>query len=202
METPGSGTWALARRRRAACLRQPRCARHGRGVNDAAWARTHPSAHYCNIIEAPWLVNGGHGASLRHNNAKNKARRLERRAASADLDHHRRAATAVTLGLPRAQRQLLADVDLGDGLRARPRHPCPPVAGNLLLTRRARNALGTATQCTRRNDSPPSPPPPPPPPHRSSCPRPAAAPAAPANAATDLGPGVSILSFVTRTGAA
>jgi hypothetical protein len=21
-------------------------------------------AHYCNIIEAPWLVNGGHGASL------------------------------------------------------------------------------------------------------------------------------------------
>jgi hypothetical protein len=22
--------------------------------------------HYCNIIEAPWLVNGGHGASLRH----------------------------------------------------------------------------------------------------------------------------------------
>jgi hypothetical protein len=23
---------------------------------------------YCNIIEAPWLVNGGHGASLRHHN--------------------------------------------------------------------------------------------------------------------------------------
>eukprot|EP01047_Picozoa_sp_COSAG01_P045620 COSAG01_NODE_4218_length_5229_cov_16.645419_7_plen_207_part_00 len=22
--------------------------------------------HYCNVIEAPWLVNGGHGASLRH----------------------------------------------------------------------------------------------------------------------------------------
>jgi hypothetical protein len=22
--------------------------------------------HYCNIIEAPWLVNGGHGASFRH----------------------------------------------------------------------------------------------------------------------------------------
>jgi hypothetical protein len=22
--------------------------------------------HYCNIIEASWLVNGGHGASLRH----------------------------------------------------------------------------------------------------------------------------------------
>jgi hypothetical protein len=21
-------------------------------------------AHHCNIIEAPWLVNGGHGASL------------------------------------------------------------------------------------------------------------------------------------------
>jgi hypothetical protein len=37
---------------------------------------------------------------------------------------------------------------------------------HLLLTRRARNALGTATQCTRRNDSPPSPPPRPPPPPR------------------------------------
>ena len=33
----------------------------------------------------------------------------------------------------------------------------------LLLTRRARSALGTATQCTRKNDSPPPPPPPPPP---------------------------------------
>jgi hypothetical protein len=32
-----------------------------------------------------------------------------------------------------------------------------------LLTRRARNTLGTATQRTRRNDSPPPPPPPPPP---------------------------------------
>jgi hypothetical protein len=24
--------------------------------------------HYCNSFEAPWLVNGGHGASLRHHN--------------------------------------------------------------------------------------------------------------------------------------
>jgi hypothetical protein len=24
--------------------------------------------HYCNSVEAPWLVNGGHGASLRHHN--------------------------------------------------------------------------------------------------------------------------------------
>jgi hypothetical protein len=24
----------------------------------------HPASHYCNVIEAPWLVNGGHGASL------------------------------------------------------------------------------------------------------------------------------------------
>eukprot|EP01047_Picozoa_sp_COSAG01_P030254 COSAG01_NODE_2105_length_8423_cov_6.483409_7_plen_105_part_00 len=24
------------------------------------------AAAHCNIIEAPWLVNGGHGASLRH----------------------------------------------------------------------------------------------------------------------------------------
>jgi hypothetical protein len=23
---------------------------------------------YCNVIEAPWLVNSGHGASLRHHN--------------------------------------------------------------------------------------------------------------------------------------
>jgi hypothetical protein len=34
--------------------------------------------------------------------------------------------------------------------------PAPP---RLLLTRRARNASGTPTQCTRRNDSPPPPPP-------------------------------------------
>jgi hypothetical protein len=26
----------------------------------------HEGTHYCNIIETPWLVNGGHGASLRH----------------------------------------------------------------------------------------------------------------------------------------
>eukprot|EP01047_Picozoa_sp_COSAG01_P008056 COSAG01_NODE_312_length_19063_cov_207.879825_19_plen_137_part_00 len=26
-------------------------------------------SRYCNISEAPWLVNGGHGASLRHHNA-------------------------------------------------------------------------------------------------------------------------------------
>jgi hypothetical protein len=25
-----------------------------------------PLLDYCNIIEAPWLVSGGHGASLRH----------------------------------------------------------------------------------------------------------------------------------------
>jgi hypothetical protein len=24
--------------------------------------------HYCNIIEAPWLANGGHRASFRHHN--------------------------------------------------------------------------------------------------------------------------------------
>eukprot|EP01047_Picozoa_sp_COSAG01_P015519 COSAG01_NODE_778_length_13681_cov_15.265130_3_plen_97_part_00 len=30
-------------------------------------------AHYCNIIEAPWLVNGGHGASLRHHNIRTEA---------------------------------------------------------------------------------------------------------------------------------
>eukprot|EP01047_Picozoa_sp_COSAG01_P018673 COSAG01_NODE_1017_length_12107_cov_114.566372_4_plen_127_part_00 len=27
-----------------------------------------PAGRYCNMIEAPWLVNGGHGASLRHHN--------------------------------------------------------------------------------------------------------------------------------------
>jgi hypothetical protein len=26
----------------------------------------HHLVHYCNMIEAPWLVNGGHGASFRH----------------------------------------------------------------------------------------------------------------------------------------
>ena len=26
----------------------------------------HTTVNYCNVIEAPWLVNGGHGASLRH----------------------------------------------------------------------------------------------------------------------------------------
>jgi hypothetical protein len=27
-------------------------------------------SHYCNVIEAPWLVNGGHGASLRCHNMR------------------------------------------------------------------------------------------------------------------------------------
>jgi hypothetical protein len=30
---------------------------------------TQASCPYCHIIEAPWLVNGGHGASLRHHYA-------------------------------------------------------------------------------------------------------------------------------------
>jgi hypothetical protein len=47
--------------------------------------------------------------------------------------------------------------------RARPDHQHPQRRRHLLLARRARTALGTATQCTRRNDSPASPPPPPPP---------------------------------------
>jgi hypothetical protein len=31
------------------------------------------TAHYCNIIEAPWLVHCGHGASLRHRNTSHRA---------------------------------------------------------------------------------------------------------------------------------
>jgi hypothetical protein len=30
--------------------------------------------HYCHIIEAPWLLNGGHGASLRNHNATHHGR--------------------------------------------------------------------------------------------------------------------------------
>jgi hypothetical protein len=37
-------------------------------------------------------------------------------------------------------------------------HTSPRRRRRRLMTRRARNALGTATQCTRRNDSPPPPP--------------------------------------------
>eukprot|EP01047_Picozoa_sp_COSAG01_P058769 COSAG01_NODE_6966_length_3413_cov_7.056427_4_plen_129_part_00 len=29
----------------------------------------HTTVNYCNAIEAAWLVNGGHGASLRHHTA-------------------------------------------------------------------------------------------------------------------------------------
>jgi hypothetical protein len=36
-------------------------------LSDAGAA--HTTVKYCNIIEAPWLVNGGHGASLRHHTA-------------------------------------------------------------------------------------------------------------------------------------
>jgi hypothetical protein len=35
-----------------------------------------PTPHYCNVIEAPWLVNGGHGASLnRHHSVACTERR-------------------------------------------------------------------------------------------------------------------------------
>eukprot|EP01047_Picozoa_sp_COSAG01_P010710 COSAG01_NODE_458_length_16743_cov_124.609208_17_plen_119_part_00 len=33
-----------------------------------------PGGHYCNLIEAPWLVNGGHGASLRHHKQASQLR--------------------------------------------------------------------------------------------------------------------------------
>jgi hypothetical protein len=37
------------------------------------WARR--GGHYCNVIEAPWLVNGGHGASLiRRHRTRSRAR--------------------------------------------------------------------------------------------------------------------------------
>ena len=42
------------------------------GALGTTWAAYPPRViiiqHYCNLIEAPWLVNGGHGASLRHHN--------------------------------------------------------------------------------------------------------------------------------------
>jgi hypothetical protein len=56
-----------------------RCA--GAAAGRAAGART---ALYCNVIEAPWLVNGGHGASLRH--------QLQVRAQLEGADAERRAA--------------------------------------------------------------------------------------------------------------
>jgi hypothetical protein len=52
------------KRRRSKC-----CARLAVLVAETARsATTCPGAPHCNIIEAPWLVNGGHGASLRHHN--------------------------------------------------------------------------------------------------------------------------------------
>eukprot|EP01047_Picozoa_sp_COSAG01_P077420 COSAG01_NODE_13938_length_1507_cov_1.336627_2_plen_178_part_00 len=38
------------------------------GRNGRRWrgAGAQIMGHYCNVIEAPWLVNGRHGASLRH----------------------------------------------------------------------------------------------------------------------------------------
>jgi uncharacterized membrane protein YgcG len=49
---------------------------------------------------------------------------------------------------------------LGGQVHGRPQPPHPQRPRRLLLTRRARDASDTATQCTRRNDSPPPPPPP------------------------------------------
>ena len=33
------------------------------------------SAQLCNIIEAPWLVNGGHGASFRHHTCRTQCQK-------------------------------------------------------------------------------------------------------------------------------
>jgi hypothetical protein len=44
---------------------------------------------------------------------------------------------------------------LGGKVHGRPQPPHPQRPRRLLLTRRARDASGTATQCTRRSDSPP-----------------------------------------------
>jgi hypothetical protein len=50
----------------AAAQRRRRARRRPRAAPCAAARRPAPPAqHYCNVIEAPWLVNGGHGASLR-----------------------------------------------------------------------------------------------------------------------------------------
>eukprot|EP01047_Picozoa_sp_COSAG01_P046896 COSAG01_NODE_4436_length_5025_cov_3.808161_3_plen_379_part_00 len=42
----------------------------------AAPSRARSPAARCNVIEAPWLANGGHGASLRHHNAARGGSRL------------------------------------------------------------------------------------------------------------------------------
>jgi hypothetical protein len=39
----------------------------------------HRRCHYCNVIEAPWLVNSGHGASLRHHIAERERERARER---------------------------------------------------------------------------------------------------------------------------
>jgi hypothetical protein len=42
-------------------------------------------AHYCNIIEAPWLANGGHRASFRHHNDRRTLERVQLREDAPDL---------------------------------------------------------------------------------------------------------------------
>jgi hypothetical protein len=130
-------------------------------------------------MEAPWLVNGGHGASLRRHNhryllAQDLAQLLWPNLALellSQLEH-------LLVGAARRGAIVLVVQCKLQALGA---------WRSTLLTRRARNASGTATQRTRINDSPPPPPPPPlappgPPParphpaHRSTCATPSLSP--------------------------
>jgi hypothetical protein len=107
---------------------------------------------------------GGGGCGLDDLNGQGGAffvRRLRRRAlhppaTAGSLDTHSGPMTRSDLGVPafddleaRAERLQRC---VGD--RRRRRGPAAAGEIRLLLTRRARNASGTATQCTRRNDAP------------------------------------------------
>jgi hypothetical protein len=46
----------------------PTAAHVQRGSLENTCEPPHRATPDCNVIKAPWLVNGGHGASLRHHN--------------------------------------------------------------------------------------------------------------------------------------
>jgi hypothetical protein len=56
--------------RRDGCQPPPRA----RGVSQAFGGIITSKRHYCNIIEAPWLVHCGHGASIRHHGGSQSPR--------------------------------------------------------------------------------------------------------------------------------
>jgi hypothetical protein len=89
--------------------------------------------HYCDIIEAPWLVNGGHGASLRHHKRPahlGAPRRRRRRRARARrvlavihvlvLELQRDAGGAVVGGVEHDERHRAPPLRAAERVRARP----------------------------------------------------------------------------------